>query len=371
MKSTFKQRNLKDVLLTFITSRLASSMVSFLLAIGVATLFITVAGFDVGEGYQALFKGAFGSPAAIADDLARATPLIFTGLAVAIALRAGLFNVGVQGQMYMGALVASQVGLIRGLSAWVHVPLVFLSAAIVGGLWGMVPAILKARFRAHEVITTIMLNYVVIFFTSYLINYPLHDPGEPTAATIKVVDSVQLPHLIKGGGVTIAIFIAIGIAIILKLLIDRSVLGYEIRAVGLNPKAAEAKGIGQARTWLYAMAISGAIAGFVGASEILGTYGRFTVGFSPTYGFDGIAIALMGYSDPLGAVIAAIILGTIRSGALVMNRTTGIPVDFVVVIQGLILIFLAIPGLLYFIKERKKKPSKPASKEKGEYGSSN
>jgi general nucleoside transport system permease protein len=370
MNSTAKQNSLKATLLAFITSRLASSLLSFILAVGVATLFIDVAGFDVSSGYQAILKGAFGSPAAIADDLARATPLIFTGLAVAIALRAGLFNVGVQGQMYMAALVASQVGLIQGLPAWVHVPLVFLSAAIAGGLWGMVPAFLKARFRAHEVISTIMLNYVVILFTSYLVNYPLHAPGEPTAETIKVAISAQLPHLIKGGGVTIALFIAIGLAIILKLLIDRSVLGYEIRAVGLNPVAAEAKGISQTKSWLYAMAISGAIAGFAGASEILGTYGRFTVGFSPTYGFDGIAIALMGYNDPLGAVIAALLLGTIRSGALVMNRTTGIPVDFVVVIQGLILVFLAVPGLLYFVNGRKKSANQSTPKERGEYGSS-
>lgn len=370
MNSTAKLNSLKAILLAFITGRFIGSLLSFMIAIGAATLFIAIAGFNVSEGYQAILKGAFGSPAAIADDLSRATPLIFTGLAVAVALRAGLFNVGVQGQMYMGALVASQVGLIRGLSAWVHVPLVFLSAAIAGGLWGMVPAFLKARFRAHEVISTIMLNYVVILFTSYLVNYPLHAPGEPTAATIKVALSAQLPRLIKGGGVTIALFIAVGIAILLKLIIDRSVLGYEIRAVGMNPEAAEAKGISQAKSWLYAMAISGAIAGFAGASEITGTYGRFTVGFSPTYGFDGIVIALMGYNDPLGAVIAALVLGTIRSGALVMNRTTGIPVDFVVVIQGLILVFLAVPGLLHFIRETRKKVDQPALEERGEYRSS-
>jgi general nucleoside transport system permease protein len=370
MTSTAKSKSFKTVLRTITNSRLTSSLLSFLIAIGVATLFIAIAGFDIKDGFQAIFKGAFGSKAAIADDLGRATPLIFTGLAVAVALRAGLFNVGVQGQMYMGALVASQVGLIQGLPAWAHVPLVFLSAAVGGGLWGMVPAILKARFRAHEVITTIMLNYVVNLFTSYLVNYPLHAPGEPTAETIKVAISAQLPHLIKGGGVTIAIFIAIILAIIVKLLIDRSVLGYEIRAVGFNPKAAEAKGISQTKVWLYTMAISGAIAGFAGASEVLGTYQRFTVGFSSSYGFDGIAIALMGYSDGLGALIAALVLGTIRSGALVMNRTAGIPVDFVVVIQGLILLFLAIPGLLNFVNERKKNIDQSTPSERGEHESS-
>jgi ABC-type uncharacterized transport system permease subunit len=224
-----------------------------------------------------------------------------------------------------------------------------------------VPAILKARFRAHEVITTIMLNYVVILFTGYLANSLLHDPSEQTAETIEVEVSAQLPRLIKGGGVTIALFIAITLAIVLKLLIDRSVIGYEIRAVGLNPKAAEAKGISQTKCWIYAMAISGAIAGFAGASEVLGTYGRFIDGFSATYGFDGIAIALMGYSDPLGAVVAALVLGTFRSGALVMDRTTAIPVDFVVVIQGLILAFLAVPGLLSFLRERKKYADQPTS----------
>jgi simple sugar transport system permease protein len=204
-----------------------------------------------------------------------------------------------------------------------------------------------------------MLNYVVILFTGYLVNFPLHDPNAQTSETLEVTASAQLPRLIKGGGVTITIFIAIALAIILKLVIDHSILGYEIRAVGLNPKAAEAKGISQARGWLYAMAISGAIAGFAGASEIMGTYGRFIAGFSATYGFDGIAIALMGYSDPLGAVIAALVLGTIRSGALVMDRNTGIPVDFVVVIQGVILIFLAIPGLLDFLRQRKKNIESP------------
>ncbi|MCJ7533773.1 MAG: ABC transporter permease [Anaerolineales bacterium] len=361
MNPDAKHNPIKDVLLALITSRVISSLLSFVLAIGVATLLITIAGFDVSKGYQAMLKGAFGSPVSIADVFARATPLIFTGLAVAVALRASLFNVGVEGQMLIGAMAASQVGLIQGLPASIHVPLAFLSAAIVGGLWGMVPAFLKARFRAHEVITTIMLNYVVILFTGYLANYPLHAQGEMLPATIKVAVSAQLPRLIKGGQLTIAFFIAVVSAIVLKLLIDRSVLGYEIRAVGLNPKAAEAKGISQTKCWLYAMAISGAMAGFAGAGEVLGIHRRFIEGFSPGYGFDGIAVALMGYNDPLGSVIAGLILGMIRTGALVMDRTTRIPVDFVIVIQGLMLVFLAVPGLLDFLRERKKNIDQAAS----------
>ncbi len=346
--------SLKERILHIVSSRVVSSLLSFILATATATLFIMLAGFDVVEAYQAMFKGAFGSVITVSDVMAKATPLLFTGLAVAIALRSGLFNIGVEGQLLLGAMAASQVGLIRGLPGWVHIPVTMLVAAVVGGLWGMVPAALKARFGAHEVITTIMLNYVVVFFTGYLANYPLHAQGEMMPATITVPGSVQLPRLVSGSQLTIGLFIAIACALTLKLLLERSILGYEIRAVGLNPQAAEAKGISQAKNWLLAMAIGGALAGLAGATEVLGIHRRFVEGFSPGYGFDGIAVALMGYSDPLGAIAAALVIGTIRTGAMVMDRATRIPVDFVVVIQGLLLVFLAIPGLLDFLRQRKR-----------------
>jgi simple sugar transport system permease protein len=169
---------------------------------------------------------------------------------------------------------------------------------------------------------------------------------------VTIPASAQLPRLVAGSQLTIGLFIAVGAAVLLKVLLTRSVLGYEIRAVGLNAQAAEAKGISQVKVWLLAMAIGGALAGLAGATEVLGIHRRFVEGFSPGYGFDGIAVALMGYSDPLGAIAAALVIGAIRTGAMVMDRATRIPVDFVVVIQGLLLIFLAVPGLLHFLRRR-------------------
>lgn len=352
--SQLKATPWSERLVDFLLGPIVGTVLSFVMAIIVATVLIRLAGFGVLEGYQAMLEGAFGSRVALADVLSRSTPLIFTGLSVAIALRAGLFNVGTEGQLLLGAMAALVVGLIEGLPMWIHIPLAFLAAAIVGGLWGMVPAVLKARFRAHEVITTIMLNYVITFFTGYLANYPLHPPTEMMPATAHAAESAQLPRLVQGSQLTIALFVGVGSALLLSLLLRRSVLGYEIRAVGLNAQAAEAKGISQTRAWLTAMAIGGAVAGLGGAGEVLGVHRRFIEGFSPGYGFDGIAVALMGSSNPLGVVPAALVMGAIRTGALAMDRTTRIPADFVVVIQGLVLLFLSAPGLLQLILQRRR-----------------
>jgi ABC-type uncharacterized transport system permease subunit len=353
------KRPRRVTVLEVLSGPVVGSAVSFVLAIITATVLIQLAGFSVLEGYQAMLEGIFGSTITIADVFARATPLIFTGLSVAIALRAGLFNVGTEGQLLLGAMAAALIGLVEGIPAWIHIPLAFFAAAIVGGLWGMVPAFLKARFHAHEVITTIMLNYVVILFTGYLANYTFHPESEMMPATGYIARSAELPRLIQGSQLTIALFVAIICAVLLGLLLRRSYLGYEIRAVGLNAQAAEAKGISQTRIWVLTMLISGAVAGMGGAGEVLGVHRRFIGGFSPGYGFDGIAVALMGSSDPLGTVPAGIVLGAIRSGALMMDRTTRIPADFVVVIQGLILIFLSVPGLLRIILEKRRAVVEP------------
>jgi simple sugar transport system permease protein len=328
------------------------TLASLGLAFGAATLAIAVAGFDVAAGYRALWEGAFGSPVAVADVLARSTPLIFTGLAVAVAFRAGLFNVGAEGQLLFGALAAVAVGLVPGLPSWLHMPLALLAAALAGAAWGVVPALLKARFRAHEVITTIMLNYVAALMTGYLVNYPLHPAGELLPATARVAESAQVPRLLPGSQLSLILMLAVVCALLLQGVLRRTVLGYEIRAVGLNAQAARAAGIGQARAWAAAMALAGAAAGLGGAGEALAVHRRFIEGFSPGFGFDGIAVALIGASNPLGVIPAAVLLGVIRSGAVVMDRTTDIPADFVVVIQGLILVFLAVPGLLRLALER-------------------
>jgi simple sugar transport system permease protein len=328
------------------------TVVSFVLALLAATLAIWLAGFNVVAGYQALLTGALGSPTAVADVLARSVPLIFTGLSVAFAFRAGLFNVGAEGQLLVGAMAAVVVGLAEGWPSWLHLTLAFAAGAVAGAAWGVLPAILKARFRAHEVITTIMLNYVAALLTAYLANYPLHPPAELLPATARVAESAQVPRLLAGSQLSAVLFLALACAVLLNLLLQRTVVGYEIRAVGLNARAAEAGGISQTKSWIVAMALGGAAAGLGGAGEVLAVHRRFIEGFSPGYGFDGIAVALIGGASPLGAVPAALVLGAIRVGAVAMDRTTDIPADFVVVIQGLVLVFLALPGLLRLAVER-------------------
>jgi simple sugar transport system permease protein len=331
---------------------LLGTLASLGLALAAATLAVAVAGFDVAAGYRALWQGAFGSPVAVADVLARSTPLIFTGLSVAVAFRAGLFNVGAEGQLLLGAMAAVGVGLAAGFPAWLHAPLALAAAAVAGAAWGALPAFLKARFRAHEVITTIMLNYVAALLTGYLVNYPLHPPGELLPATARVAESAQVPRILPGSQLSLILVLAVICAAALHVALSRTVLGYEIRAVGLNAQAARAAGISQTRAWVAAMALAGAAAGLGGAGEALAVHRRFIEGFSPGFGFDGIAVALIGASSPLGVIPAALVLGAIRSGAVVMDRTTDIPADFVVVIQGLILVFLSVPGLLRLALER-------------------
>jgi simple sugar transport system permease protein len=253
-------------------------------------------------------------------------------------------------------MAAAVVGLIEGLPAVLHLPLALAAAAAAGALWGLIPALLKARFGAHEVITTIMLNYVVILLTGYLANYTFHPASEMMPATDYVAPSVTLSPLVTGSHLTVALFVGGICAVFLSLLLRRSVLGYEIRAVGLNPEAAEASGIDQGRVWAVAMMLGGALAGLGGAAEVLSVHQRFIEGFSPGYGFDGIAVALMGFKSPIGAVPAAILLGAIRAGALTMDRTTRIPADFVTVIQALMLLALSVPGLSRMILRMRRSP---------------
>lgn len=333
-------------------SRLAVSGVGLLLAMALVTLVLLFSGFDVANGYRALLQGAFGSKIAIADVLARATPLIFAGLAVALPFRAGLFNVGAEGQLLLGALGAAVVGQMIGLPPPVHLVLILLGSAAIGALWGLIPALLKTHYGAHEVITTIMLNYVAILLIGYLVNYPLHPAEELSPATGPIVSSAELPQLIAGSQLTPGILLAALGAILSYVLLKWIPTGYEIRAVGLNAQAAEAAGILRGTVWMKAMALGGALAGIGGAVEVLGVHRRYIEGFSPGYGFDGIAVALIAYSDPLAVLPAALALGAIRAGALNMDRTTDIPSDFILVVQGIMLLFLALPGAISIARNR-------------------
>ncbi len=321
----------------------------------------------VREGYGALITGALGSPSAyveafasgeieqiklafrpISETILAATPLIFTGLAVALGFRSGLFNIGAEGQLYLGAIVATFVGFsLHGLPWFVHLPLAIVAGFLGGALWGFIPGLLKARTGAHEVIVTIMLNYVSYLLVTWILRQPFYQrPGRSDPVSPIVDPAAMIPPLIEGLRVNWAFVLALLAAAFVSWLLYRSTLGFEFRAVGLNPSGARYAGMNISRTLILTMAICGGLAGLAGATEIIGVNKAMTPGFSPGYGFDGIAIALLGGSSPLGVVLAALLFGGLRAGATPMQAATGIPIDLVVVIQALVIMFVAAPALI-------------------------
>ena len=321
------------------------------------------AGFgSVGGAYSGLLEGSIGNPfrdiGPVTETLLRATPLILAGLAVALGFRAGLFNIGAEGQIYIGGLFATAVGIsFPDLPLLIHLPLAVLAGFVGGAVWGFIPGILKARTGAHEVITTIMLNYVSYSIVDLALRQVFFQlPGRDDPISKNILPSAALPRLLADERLHWGLILALVAAVAVWWLLFRSTKGFEFRAVGLNPSAARYAGMSISRTIVVAMMISGGLAGLAGTSEIIGTNLRLTPNFSPNWGFDAIAIALLGGSRPLGVVFSAILFGALRAGAAPMQAQTGIPIDLVVVIQGLVILFIAAPALvreIYRIKSEK------------------
>lgn len=316
-------------------------LVAVLLGLLIGAILLLASGSSPIEAYSALLKGAFGSPIAIQRTLEKATPLIFSGLAVAFAFKAGLFNIGAQGQLLIGAVVAAYVGFsIEGLPAIIHAPLALLAGGLAGALYGYIPGALKVYTGAHEVIVTIMLNYVAINITDYLADGPWKDPS-PTnivARTPRIFPSAELPII---GSVPSGFILALIAALIVWWLLFRTTLGYEIRTVGLNSSAAQYAGIRVARMIILTMMISGFLAGLGGAVETQGINQRFQPGFNTGLGFDGITVALLGKTSPFGVIPAALLLGAMRAGSSQMQFSAGVASEITDVITAFILFFVA------------------------------
>lgn len=339
-----KKESIMDVFIAFI---------AVIAALLVGAVIVYISGSSPFEAYKALFSGAFGSTYDFAQTLTRATPLIFTGLTVAFAFRCGLFNIGGEGQLYVGAMAAAIVGIsFTGLPFYIHIPLALGAGALAGGAWSLLPGVLKARVGAHEVITTIMMNYIGVLLCSYLSNYPFKAEGW-VAQTNVVEPSAQLPRLIPSTQLTASIFVAIFCVGVTYYILYKTTLGYEIRAVGLNPPAAEHGGVNVRGKIIIAMVISGMIAGLGGSGEVLGLHKRFIFGFSPGYGFDGIAVAVLGRNHPVGVVLGALLFGALRNGGMVMKQMTNVPTDLVVAIQGIVILFVAAPEMFRIFRKLK------------------
>lgn len=322
------------------------SAISLLLAILVSGIIMAVCGYNPFEAFAAIFAGAFGSKRGFIQTLTQATPLIFTGLAFTFAKKATLINLGIEGQLQFGAMAAAIVGAIDlGLPTVIHLPLTLLSGILAGGIFAGLVGLLKVKFGSNEVIATIMLNEIALLFCGYLVNYPFKAAGT-MSQTEKVLGTAMLPRIILKYQLTIAIFIAVAACILVKYFMDRTVRGYEIRCVGTGTVAAETAGIHVGRVMVTAMFISGAIAGLAGATHVMGVDHRYIEGFSPGYGFDGIAVSALAGEHPIGVIFAGIVFGALRSGSMVLNRTTSIPTDFINVIQALVVVFVAAPLLM-------------------------
>ena len=291
--------------------------------------------------YGALLEGSLSNPKAIANTLNSATPLIFAGLSVAFGFRAGLFNIGANGQLLVGAFCAAIVGTIPGLPFPIAIIAALLAGAFGGAAWGFIPGALKAWRGAHEVVTTIMLNSTAYLFLNLIASSTFKDPGATFPRTPDIQLPAVLPILIENTRLHAGILVAIATALVIWFLLFKTTLGFEIRTVGANASAARYAGIRPAFITILTMSIAGGLAGLGGGVEILGITKNYPAEYIVSYGFDGIAVALLGRAHPLGVIGAALLFGVLRAGSGAMQRASDIPVDIISIVQGVILLFVA------------------------------
>lgn len=319
------------------------SVLAIAAALIVGAGLIVIAGKNPVAAYSALFQESLANYYGFGNTLTKTTPLLLTSLGVLIALKAGQFNIGGEGQIYMGGLGSALVGLyVKGLPLLIHLPLGLLVGFLFGAVWGLIPGYFKAVRGINEVITTLLLNYVAQNFISYLVNGPMMEPGAPSPFSPKLAKTAQLPTILPQTQTHAGILIALIAAAILWVLFLRSPLGYQIETVGQNPIAARYAGLSVEGTIMLVMAVAGGLAGLAGASEVMGLKYRLFENFSGGYGFDAIAIAFLSRGSVPGVVFTSLFFGALRSGANVMQRTAEVPLTIVYAIQGLTVLFIAI-----------------------------
>jgi simple sugar transport system permease protein len=325
-------------------------LIAVIAAFVVGGILILIIGDNPIEAYKLLLGSALSWPDGIGYTLFYATPLIFTGLAVLVAFRCGLLNIGAEGQLYIAAFATAWVGItFANMSAWILLPLCFLAAILAGGVWGAIPGVLKARFGSHEVINTIMLNFIAVAICSYFTQYHYKAPGDPIMQTTAVGGGAHIarlgkliPGLPERIPVNVAFLVALLCCVLVYLFLWRTKWGYELRATGSNPTAAEYGGISIRKQIIIAMTISGSLAGMVGINEVLGYRYRYYDGFSDNYGFTGIAVALLGRNHPVGVVVAALLFAVLQRGGIhVDGFSEYVTKDIVQVLQGTIILFVA------------------------------
>jgi simple sugar transport system permease protein len=324
-----------------------------ILALLIGAVILLFQGIHPLHAYGSLLKGAFGSFTAWGRTLEKATPLIFSGVAIAFAFKAGLFNIGAQGQLLFGAVISAAVGFgVRGLPPLCHIPLALFAGALAGAFYAAIQGAMKAYTGAHEVITGIMLNYVAINLTDYLSSGPLKDPapGNIIARTPLILETSRIPVF---GGIPMGFVLAVLVAVAVWWIINQTTFGFEIKTVGLNPDAAHYAGIRVPRILILAMTFSGFLAGLGGAIETQGIVYRFQPGFNVGLGFEGIAIALLARTHPIGVIPAALAVGAMKAGASQMQFHAGVAPEITDVIIALMLFFVAADMIVRWILRRR------------------
>lgn len=335
-------------------------VISILLGLIVGAIVMLVSGFSPVDGYIALWNGVFGNSYNIGETIRQITPYVFAGLAVAFAFRTGLFNIGVEGQLIVGWLAAAYVGYAFDLPKIIHLPLALLAAAVAGGLWAFIPGLLKAKLQVHEVIVTIMMNYIALHVANASIS-AISGGGEKTE---KIHESASLrstffESITDFSRLHWGFVIAIIAVIVMWFLLEKTTRGFELKAVGFNQHASDYAGMNVSKNIVLAMVISGIFAGLGGAMEALGTFGNISKMTAFTgIGFDGIAVALLGANQPFGVLLGAILFGSLKNGGLNMPNEAGIPVEIVSIVIALIIFFIASGYIIRVVIERLSKKKK-------------
>lgn len=334
----------------------AAPLLAVVAALGLCAVPLAVAGAPVLEAYGLMLQGALGGRLALSETLARAAPLVLTGLAAAVAFRAKLWNIGAEGQLYLGAAAAVVVGSTAwATSPFVMVPAVMLAGIAAGALLLLIPALLKTRLGVDEVVTTLLLNFVVLLFVSLLVEGPLQDPmsmGWPQSEPI--VEEAALPRLVARTRIHLGLVVALVAAVLVWLLMARTRWGFEMRAVGANPSAARFAGMSTGAVMIRVALISGGLAGLAGVGEVAGVRGYLTTDLSPGYGYSGIVVAMLAQLNPIGVVAAALFVATIFVGADSMGRALGVSsyIAHLIVATSLLTMLLATLWLRYRVQWR-------------------
>jgi general nucleoside transport system permease protein len=320
-------------------SRLSASVAAALVALAVSGGLVAIAGTSPIDAYKADWTGGLGSTTALGNTAVTMLPLLFAALAFAIPFRAGLFNIGIEGQLYLGALASVVVGLKVHAPTYVHLPLAVLAGATAGTLWALIPALLKVWRGVNEIVSSLFLNYVAIYFTNWLLGGPLEAPNIGVAQTSTVPKSAQFPILVAGTKITGALILAFVLVLLVQLVL-RTPFGFELRIMGGSRRVAEYLGIRVGRTTVLAFAISGALGGLAGTTEVLGNQYFLTQDFSPGWGYTGIAVAVLGGAGAWGVALAAVFFGVIGAAAEQLQFSNGLSPEFALVVQAVAVVFV-------------------------------